>query len=322
MAQRGLRLSDVGEFGLIARIERLASAAGAIRGPAVVLGPGDDAAVLRTRPGEDVVLTTDAFVENVHYRLDQETPRTAGGRALVANLSDLAAMGARPLGFTWALAAPPSLALRTALGLARGLVAVAARHRCPLVGGNVARGTEVSLTVAALGAVARGRALRRDGARPGDRILLTGPVGRSALERARGRVRTLPEPRLGAGRALARARFATACIDVSDGLLADLGHLCRASGVGAVVDARRVPRPRGFAAGCRRAGLEPDRLALGGGEDYELVVTVAPGAPSRAALARRLGTPVAEIGRIERRGLRVEGASAAVAREAGGWRHF
>ncbi|MDX1648822.1 MAG: thiamine-phosphate kinase, partial [Myxococcota bacterium] len=206
-------LADVGEFGLIDRVARLAA-----RGPrsrAVVLGIGDDAALLRARAREDVAVTTDAFVEGVHFRLDQETPRTAGRRALVANLSDLAAMGARPLGFTCALAAPSGTPLRRVLALARGLVDEALRHDCPWVGGNVTRAGELSLAIAALGAVPRGAALRRDGARPGDRILVTGSLGGAALARARGRVRRVPEPRLRAGRAL-RGR-ATACIDLSDG---------------------------------------------------------------------------------------------------------
>jgi len=308
------RLADVGEFGLIDRLARLAA-----RGPAgrdVALGIGDDAALLRVRRGEAVAVTSDAFVEDVHFRLDQETPRVAGRRALAANLSDLAAMGARPLGFTLALAAPPETPLRTVLGMGRGLLDLAVRYACPWVGGNVTRASELSLTIAAVGAVPPGRALRRDGARPGDRVLVTGSLGGAALARARGRVRGAPEPRLAAGRAL-RGR-ATACIDVSDGLLADLGHLCEASGVGAELDARRVPRPRGFEAACRRLGLEPDRLALAGGDDLELLFTVPERGPGAPALAARLGVPVTQVGVLDRRGLRVRGASVALP----GWRHF
>jgi thiamine-monophosphate kinase len=129
-------------------------------------------------------------------------------------------------------------------------------------------------------------------------------------------VRRAPEPRLAAGRAL-RGR-ATACIDVSDGLLADLRHVCEASGVGARLDARRVPRPRGLEVACRRLGLDPDRLALAGGDDLELLFTWPASGPSPAALARRLGVAVTEIGSVTRRGLRVENASL----DAPGWRHF
>jgi thiamine-monophosphate kinase len=238
----------------------------------------------------------------------------------VANLSDLAAMGARPLGFLWSLAAPPDQLLGTVLGLARGMLVAAAAHGCPLVGGNVTRAGELSLTLTALGAVAAGRALRRSGARPGDRLCVTGTLGGQALARARGRVRRVPQPRLAAGRALAREGWASACIDVSDGLLADLGHLCRASGVGAEVDPLRVPRPRGFAAACRAIGCDPERFALAGGEDYELLFALRPKAPEAGVLGRRLRVPVTEIGRIRPRGLRLLGGGGPPA-EAG-FRHF
>jgi thiamine-monophosphate kinase len=312
-----VQLRDLGEFGLIDRIERAVRRLGAA--PGVVIGVGDDAAVLRPKPREDVVVTTDALVEGVHFRWDTQGPRNIGRRALVANLSDLAAMGARPLGFTCALAAPPSLPLRTLDEMVAGLLREACEHGCPLVGGNLSRAGETSLTVTAIGAVSRGRSLTRAGARPGDRILVTGTLGGAALavaraERGLGRIRGLPTPRLGAGRALARIPEVGACIDVSDGLEADLGHLLRAGGgLAAEIDPARVPRPPRFAASCVRLGLDPNRLALAGGEDYELLFTVRAAGPSSAALARRLGVPVAEIGRAVRGGVRGG---------PGGWRHF
>ncbi len=317
-----MRLADVGEFGLI---ERIARAAERVSGVAVRRGIGHDAALLRARRGEDVAVSADTLVEGVHFRLDREGPRHVGRRALVANLSDLAATGARPLGFTLALAAPPRLAVRDALGFVNGMLDVGAEHDCPLVGGNVARAREVSLAITVLGGVGRGRALDRSGARPGDRLFVTGVLGAAALARARcerrgGRLRHCPTPRLAAGRALGRSAAVRACIDVSDGLVADLGHLARASGVGAELEAGRVPRPRGFEAACRRLGLEPDRLALAGGEDYELLFAVAPRGPGAGALARRLGVPVQEIGRIRARGLHLRGAR--IEPGAGGWRHF
>jgi len=271
-----------------------------------VLGIGDDAAILRARPGEDVVLTTDALVEGVHFRFETQAARAIGRRALVANLSDLAAMGARPLGCLLALAAPPALPLRALDGILAGLLREAAAHACPLVGGNVARARELSLTITAVGAVARGRALIRAGSRPGDRILVTGTLGGAALEvaraeRGRGRVRVVPTPRLAAGRALARLPGIGACIDVSDGLEADLARLLEPVGLAAALDPARVPRPRGFDAACRRLRLDPERLLLGGGEDYELLFTLRPGAPSAARLATRLGVAVTEIGRVVRR---------------------
>jgi len=173
--------------------------------------------------------------------------------------------------------------------------------------------------ITALGAVARGRALTRRGARAGDRILVTGTLGGAALELARAErgawpLRRVPTPRLAAGRALARVRGVGACIDVSDGLEADLAHLLEPAGLAADLDPSRVPRPPGFAAACRRLGLDPLRLVLGGGEDYELLFTLRPGGAAPARVARRLGVPVAEIGRVVRR--------RGPAPPARGFRHF
>jgi len=310
-----VRVSEVGEFGLI---ERIAKIAGRPAGGAVVLGIGDDAAVLRARAGEEIVVSTDAFVEGVHFRFDHEAPVTAGRRAAVGCLSDLAAMGARPLGLLLALAVPPRLPLARLLAFVRGVQREARRHGAPLVGGNVTRARELSATLTAIGAVRRGHALRRGGGRAGDRLFVTGALGRSALERARGRVRHAAAPRLAVGRRLARLRGVGACIDVSDGLLGDLGHVCRASRVAARIDATRVPRPAGFEAACRRLGLDAERLALAGGEDYELLFSVRSRGPGAADLARRLGLPVTEIGRLEAGRPRVRG----VPPGALGWRHF
>jgi thiamine-monophosphate kinase len=309
------RVRDLGEFGLIDRIARLA---GRASGPGVVLGIGDDAAVLRVRRGEEIVVTTDSFVAGVHFRLDQETPRTAGRRAAVGCLSDLAAMGARPLGLLLALAVPVRFPLATALDFVRGMLLEARRHEMPLVGGNVTRASELSASLTGLGAVARGGALRRAGGRAGDRLFVTGTLGRSAFERARGRVAHVGAPRIAAGRRLARLRGVGACIDVSDGLVADLGHLCRASRLAAHIDPARVPRPGGLAAACRSQGLSAERFVLAGGEDYELLFSVRPRGPRAAALARSLGLPVTEIGRLEAGPPRVRGVPAG----AGGWRHF
>ena len=287
----------------------------------MVLGIGDDAALLRLRAGDDLAVSTDALVEDVHFRFASETPRSIGRRALAAALSDLAAMGARPLAVVAALAAPPTLPLAHAEGIVRGIVDGARRWDAPLVGGNVARAKQTSLTLTVLGAVRRGRALTRAGARPGDRIFVTGTLGGAALAVARAargaRVRIAPEPRLAAGLALARLLGVGACIDVSDGLVADLGHLLRASRVGAQIDPARVPRPAGFAAACRRAGADPERLALAGGEDYELLFTLR-SRLAPAALQRRLGVRVAEIGAITR----VPGLRGLPAAGQTGWTHF
>jgi thiamine-monophosphate kinase len=184
------------------------------------------------------------------------------------------------------------------------------------VGGNLTRARETSLVLTVLGGVAPDRALRRR-ALVGDRILVTGELGAAALARARaeqsGRsLRRIPEPRLAQGRALARIGAVTGCIDVSDGLAADLGHLLGAKRRCAI-DAAQLPLPRGFAAACRRLGLDPIALALAGGDDYELLFALRPDGPSAAALARRLGVRVSELGRVER---------GRATRARGGFDHF
>ncbi len=303
-------LEDLGEFGLIDRIERRARR---LTGRRVRLGIGDDAALLRPAPGFELTVTADTAVEGVHFRFETASARSIGRRALVANLSDLAAMGARPIGFTCALQAPASLPLARVDALIDGLLSEAEMHGAPLVGGNVTRARETSLAITAIGEVEQGRALLRSGLRAGDRLYVTGRLGAAALAVARaeargGRIRHLARPRLEAGRSLLRWGRCSACIDVSDGLAADLGHMLEASGVGADVDAARVPRARGLGAGARSLGLDPEALAFAGGEDYELVFGLRPGRgpwPSAAALARRLGTAAAEFGVVtSRRGLR------------------
>lgn len=322
-------LADVGEFDLIHRIEamiaREAAAGGTpIRAPQLRVGIGDDAAVLRLRSSMELVISNDAFVEGTHFRWETRAAPSLGRCALAASLSDLAAMGARPLGFTCAFAAPSSLTLARFDGMFRGIVSGAARWQSPLIGGNVTRARETSLALTVFGEVRRGRALLRSGLRIGDRLFVTGTLGGSALDLARSRsgvrLRHGPEPRLAPGRALARMRERGACIDVSDGLVADLGQLLAASGdLGAEVDVASLPRRAGFARACARAGLEPDRLVLGGGEDYELLFSLRRGAPAPAVLSRRMGVMVTEIGRITRRP-GIHGVPPELL--GGGWKHF
>ncbi|MGE4606772.1 MAG: thiamine-phosphate kinase [Myxococcota bacterium] len=312
-----MEMQDLGEFGLIDRIERAASKQSGHR--SVVLGIGDDAAVLRPRSGEDVVVTTDALVETVHFRWETQSARAIGRRSLVASLSDLAAMGARPMGFVVALAAPPRLAIERFDGLVAGLLREAQAHACPLVGGNLARARQTSISVTAIGAVDRGKALTRGRARSGDRIFVTGTLGGVALEvalaaRGLGLVRRIPVPRLRAGRALARVAGVGAVIDISDGLLADAEHLLAGTGCHAQIDRLAVPLPAKFAGRCAEHGLDPVALATGGGEDYELLFTVRANGPTRARIAGNLGCRVTEIGSVVRGG--------AKASDAAGWRHF
>ncbi|HYG69998.1 MAG TPA: thiamine-phosphate kinase [Anaeromyxobacteraceae bacterium] len=305
------------EFELIAAFTRALP----LRGEGVVLGVGDDAAVLRPPRGEDLVATTDAVVEGVHF--DRRFgPEDVGWKALAVNLSDVAAMGARPLWALVALGVPKAATAARLAGVARGLGRCARAAGIAIAGGNVSRARELSVTVTVIGAVRKGRALRRAGAREGDRVLVSGTLGEAALGLERGAPAALarrqrrPVARLALGRAL--AGLATAAIDVSDGLVQDLGHLCRASGAGADVRLEAVPLSAAYRR--RVAGRDdPFAAALAGGEDYELVVTVPPSKVAAAlAAARRAGTPLAEIGRIVARPgvwvIRSDGARHPVAR--------
>jgi len=251
------------------------------------VGPGDDCAVLDVRAGR-LCVTTDAVVEGVHFRRADGPLQDVGHKALAVNLSDLAAMGARPAWFVCALAAP-ALPLQDVHALARGMAALARRHRIALVGGNVSRARELSLTLMAAGRPVGPRPLLRSGGRAGDWLYVSGTLGAARLgllslrgrtqRRARAEARQRrPEPRVALG--LLAARYASAAIDVSDGFVQDLGHLVAASRVGADVEAARLPvDPDVWASvsGPRRALS----LALRGGEDYELLLAI----PRRRAAA-------------------------------------
>jgi thiamine-monophosphate kinase len=214
-------------------------------------------------------------------------------------------MGATPVGALLALCAPRDLAVSTFDALIAGFVEESRRFGCPLVGGNLSRAQDCSLTVTVIGRVARGRALRRSGLAVGDALFVTGVLGQAALRRLEadrrgGRLAFVPEPRLEAGRRLARIRAARACIDLSDGLASDLRQLLRAAGLGAEIDSTGLPAAPGFAGACRRLGVDPLALQTAGGEDYELLFALAPGraADDPAALSRRLGVRVTRIGRV------------------------
>ncbi|MHA7838247.1 MAG: thiamine-phosphate kinase [bacterium] len=300
MAHSARTLAEVGESALI---ERIARRAGSPAGRDWPLSIGDDAAILRPRAGQDLVLSVDVVVEDVHFRFERETPRGIGRRALVVNLSDLAAMGAAPVGCLLSLTAPRSLPLTVFDGLIEGVVEEARRHACPLVGGNLSAASVVSLALTVVGRVERGRALRRGRVRAGDRLFVTGLLGVGALARLRAdrtgsSLRHVPTPRLEAGRALVRRR-ATGCVDLSDGLATDLVHLLEGTGLGAEIEPGALPRPKGFDRACRRLDVDPMELLCAGGEDYELLFALAGSArETPGGLSQRLGLPVHEIGEV------------------------
>ena len=288
-------------------------------------GLGDDAATVSVPPGCEVVSTADALVAGVHFRR-RESPATVAARALRTNLSDLAAMGAAPHGYMLALALPPDLDEAWVAAFAAQLARDQAAFDVGLLGGDtVATPGPLTVAVTALGFVRAGRLLRRTGARPGDSLFVSGTIGDAALalntadaDPALWQRFRQPEPRLALGQAL--AGLATAAIDVSDGLVADVGHLCRASKVAARLDAASVPLSP---AARRRIDAEPALIetALTGGDDYELAFTLPPG--RRAALPS-LPTPVSRIGSIEAgEGVVVHGpAGKELIFARDGWRHF
>lgn len=298
----------MGEFDLIERFFKRP----AQRQP---LGVGDDCALLAPAPGTQLAVSSDMLVEGRHF-LPGADPRRLGHKCLAVNLSDLAACGARPLAFTLALALPAADEAWLA-PFSEGLLALADAHACELVGGDTTRGA-LNLCITVFGEVPTGQALLRSGARPGDDLYVSGTLGdaRLALQALRGEV-TVPAPVLAAARerldrptprvalGLALRGLATSAIDISDGLLGDLGHVLHASGVGATVDADAVANL--LAAG-DAVGPELRRTyTLAGGDDYELAFTAPPAAREAVrAAAAQADTRVTRIGQIEAaRGLRL-----------------
>ncbi|MDG0854837.1 thiamine-phosphate kinase [Roseateles puraquae] len=292
----------MGEFDLIRRFFQRPAAAG------VEVGVGDDCAVLVPTPGARWLVSSDMLVEGRHF-LSTVDPARLGHKALAVNLSDLAACGATPRGFTLALALPRADEAWLA-GFAQGLWALADASGIPLIGGDTTQGP-LNLCLTVFGEAPPGQALLRSGARVGDEIWVSGRLGdaRLALEVFRGRVvlageafeqvrvaMELPTPRLALGQAL--RGVATAALDISDGLLGDLGHLLAASGVGATLELAALPRSAVLAV--QPPAVQQECL-LAGGDDYELVFTAPPG-----ARLPDVGVPLTRIGRIEAApGLRV-----------------
>lgn len=300
--------------------------------PDVALGPGDDAALLRPPAGQQLVVTSDILVSGVHFLPDVD-PAAIGHKALAVNLSDLAAMGAEPAWFVLNLALPAPDAGWLA-GFSEGLFALAHRHNVALVGGDISRAPQVVIAIEAHGFVPEGKALTRAGARPGDHIYVTGSLGDAGLA-LRHRLDKLkltpvelnaaaecldrPQPRLEEGFAL--RDIASSAIDVSDGLVADLGHILERSGVGARIELTRLPLSVIYRAHFRDVGWE---LALANGDDYELCFAVPPAKLPALEKIKSRFPDMAEIGMIEKgSGLRIFDADGKLyAPTAAGHDHF
>lgn len=321
----------LGEFERIARYFAPLAAPGA-------LGLLDDAAFVAGPDGEDYVVTADAVVEGVHFRPD-DSPMQVAQKLLRVNLSDLAAKGARPVGYLLTTALPKERDEGWLAAFAEGLAADQARFGIGLLGGDSTstRGPVV-LSLTALGRVPAGRGILRGGARPGDLVFVSGTLGDAALglqvlegsitgldaatQAYLGDRYRLPQPRLALGAGL--VGLAHAMADISDGLLADLGHIADRSQVAATVEAERLPISAAARAAIAAAGQGLE-APLAGGDDYELVFAAAAELSDRlAALAGELGVAITAIGRIEAgSGVRlVDGKGAAMAVAATGWRHF
>lgn len=320
-------IGDVGEFGFLkALLPRVPV------GPGTLVGPGQDCAIVRGS-GSTYLFTVDALVEGVHFDWRWMSPRQVGRKAFLVNASDVAAMGGRPRFCVLALGTPARTPVATLDEMQHGLVAAARACGASVVGGNLARTAEVTLSVALLGDAPR-RRVTRAGASPGDRIYVTGTFGDAAVAvrelQARparrpppAALRRLvePKPRLAAGRWLAESGIATAMIDVSDGLVQDIGHMCSASGVAAILQAAAVPRSAAYRRVC---GCDP-ALALRGGEDYELAFAVGRRHWRRVeAAAARFSCRITCVGEVvPGRGIRVlDQAGKALRGRVTGWDHF
>ena len=297
-------VADIGERALIERIKaRLTHPSW------VLVGPGDDAAVIEPERRMADVLTTDALVEDIHFDRRFCPPDAIGHKALAVNLSDLAAMGAVPRAALLSLVLPGEMPAADLDGLLDGFMALAARHRVTLVGGNITRSPgPLVVDVTAIGAVAPRRILERSGARPGDEVFVTGFVGNGAAGlqafRANGDLAAAqahylrPEPRVRAGLLLGRNRAATSCMDLSDGLADAVRQIAAASGVGMAIRADALPIHDAVRDWFVQRRADPAIAALAGGDDYELLFTSRPAHRGRLRAVRSLigDLPITRIG--------------------------
>jgi len=328
-------------------IEALRQRAG-LAGHSLVAGIGDDAAVLRSTPGKETVITADLLVEDIDFRRTTTPPYLLGHKALTVSLSDIAAMGARPLWSMVSIGVPEDVWQTDFVErLYDGLLDLANRYGVQLIGGDTSRTNDrIVIDSIVSGECAAGRAVMRSGASAGDQVFVTGSLGAAAaglrlIERGAHLaeqnladddsqkldhvlLRQLrPEARVGWGIVLGEERLATAMIDLSDGLSSDLNRLCAASNVGALIDSASLPIDDRVTELCGRRALDPLQLALHGGEDFELLFTVKPGDVAR--LPKRVdGVEIKRIGEItdSSQGVRISEGARIWELKPGGWVHF
>jgi thiamine-monophosphate kinase len=303
-----MKKQDTSEGSLIERIVRTA----ARWDFALTVPAGDDAAIWRPRPGYETILTCDWFLEGSHFLADRHPADSIGWKCLARAVSDIAAMGGMPRCFLLSLALPP---LRTGTWLKNflaGLTKASRALRCSLAGGDTTRRDEILVNITVVGECGRGRAILRSGARNGDGIFVTGRLGEAEYGlrqlNTRKKIPTLrnrslarllyPEPRLAIGAWLSQRRLATAMMDLSDGLSTDLAKLCAASGTGARISAQQIPSVRTAPRDHRK--FDATELALHGGDDYELLFTVAKRNIARIPKVLR-GVALTQVGEITAR---------------------
>ena len=308
-------ISDLGEFGLIDRINTLIRREG-VEAPRLSLGIGDDAACFRCRQGFELLVTCDCLVEGRHYLPDHITPLDLGRRAMALNISDIGAMGGRPLYALVSLGLKKDMQIADVAAMYRGFLSELNPFEAVIIGGNFTKTShDTFIDVTMIGEVEKGKMIRRSTARKGDAILITGYPGQAAtglelLLRAEPgadlsdnplvRVFNTPSHRAREGRAVALSGCATAMIDTSDGFLGDLGHICEESGVGAVLIQQKIPISDELLKASKQLEKNPYDLVLGGSDDYELIITCAPDRVDQiiAELGSVGQVPVNDVGRI------------------------
>lgn len=333
-----MKLTDLGEFVFIDRITPGCDAGDADH---VIQGIGDDAAVV-AGSDDPLVVTTDMLIERVHFIRDTLSPWQLGYKSLAVNLSDIAAMGARPLDAFVSIAVPMSVAVEELDEFYEGMKTLAAESGVNLLGGDTTGSkTDLCINVVVTGTAPAHQILYRSAARPGDRIVVTGTLGDSAgglevllhcpdlpedISAELIRAHLEPELFLREARIFAESGAAGGAIDLSDGLSSDLRHICGASGVGAVLDLAAVPLSRALRALCAVTGNDPIRMALTGGEDYRLLVTVHPQGLDevRTAIQETTGRQLFDIGEVVHGdGIRIRNDDGSTSDlELSGWDHF
>ncbi len=306
-----MTMRDVGEFGFIEKIRTAMKT----KNPSVVLGIGDDAAIFKPTPGHELIFTTDMLVEGRHFDFKWISPWQLGAKTMAVNVSDCAAMGAKPTVALVSLGVPSSFPVKDLEAFYDGMKGWAESYGAQIVGGDTVGSDKFVVNVALVGEVEKGKALKRSGAQVGEALFVTGTLGDSAVglyslqhPAAKGKETApllvkrhlTPTPRFAVGRSLSTKKWATSAIDISDGLSSEIRHLCEESGVGAEIHEEAIPYSDALIHFCDENQLDPLDFALNGGEDYELLFTVPLSKISEVLqkLPGETGVTVKSIGRM------------------------